>query len=768
MNPLPTMKTCNDKLAQSSTSMFEISAYDCCSSSSALSEPPSEINTPEFDDMIADFPDAEKFVMNTAISSESATIPHVMQPRMKDITAQTHSELDWNYPAAGTSPKNHFNAVISLLSKKRESLDKTGRTNSALTAGIKKQRTVYTKTVLASNLQEQKPPGIRLPDIWCETRQELCESLAYYRAYQSGCYTHDGLVHGYLLDSCASIRDHIGGKIVISHCGGKSKDEEGTGIRTLKNSQTKADLTVKALLNNMNLKVPVALIIGNKATKSPTIIPYRYCVMGYFKVTHAWAELCPASKFVRYKFRFEKLDFGIDGWWAAEQTKGKDREQNEHMVITWACCLSCRRDSPQVYNDGWMCLEAGCTFFWKLNSGQEPVMLSYTPEFLNAKTYWEPEYEVPPTPLKPVVNVEWDEIFYAQDVTRRAWKGFYCDKCGRLSCREFWDRWQCANTRCNNTVYPKTRPMFTSSQLADPHRPLYTGPAIPENKYTGNIRCSRSVRDGFSMFEYQLGNCGTVTHILSNDIINAREMDANYLLENYQKASLPFRRYSLHTQQGITRCSHFTYNVGAQYNYVAGQPTVTFEEAAPVIRHALEIIKQRVCLVYPSAKFNEVLNVGYFENQKMNYHQDSEKGLGPTVASISLGCPALMKFRIKMPRNLQSAEQKAEENMEEKLGSVERGVQLTLRLNHGDVMIMHGADLQKYWEHAAQPVGLFRIAATARWIGSENQLINTNKPPAYRPLPKFEPREASNMPIKFKAWAPVNDGNPNRHIRFSP
>lgn len=51
---------------------------------------------------------------------------------------------------------------------------------------------------------------------------------------------------------------------------------------------------------------------------------------------------------------------------------------------------------------------------------------------------------------------------------------------------------------------------------------------------------------------------------------------------------------------------------------MAEQETVSFEDAAPVVTKALEIIKRRVGWIYPSVDFNEVLNVGYFENQKMN------------------------------------------------------------------------------------------------------------------------------------------------------
>ena len=43
--------------------------------------------------------------------------------------------------------------------------------------------------------------------------------------------------------------------------------------------------------------------------------------------------------------------------------------------------------------------------------------------------------------------------------------------------------------------------------------------------------------------------------------------------------------------------------------------------------------------------FNELLTAAYMEKQSMGYHTDGERGLGPVVASLSMGSPAIMKFR---------------------------------------------------------------------------------------------------------------------------
>jgi hypothetical protein len=69
-------------------------------------------------------------------------------------------------------------------------------------------------------------------------------------------------VHGYLLDGCPSEREYMTGKVVMSHCGGKSEDA-GNGMRKLKQNQTADDIRVKNLLNNMRLQIPLVLLIGN-------------------------------------------------------------------------------------------------------------------------------------------------------------------------------------------------------------------------------------------------------------------------------------------------------------------------------------------------------------------------------------------------------------------------------------------------------------------------------------------------------------------------
>src|SRR5439155_24678245 len=52
-----------------------------------------------------------------------------------------------------------------------------------------------------------------------------------------------------------------------------------------------------------------------------------------------------------------------------------------------------------------------------------------------------------------------------------------------------------------------------------------------------------------------------------------------------------------------------------------------------------------------NADFNEMLSAIYMEGQRMSWHDDGEKGVGPVIAALSLGSDAEMKFRQKPKKN---------------------------------------------------------------------------------------------------------------------
>ena len=67
-----------------------------------------------------------------------------------------------------------------------------------------------------ANNQLNKPEPHGDPEVWADKRQQLCETLRYFNAYQSGAYTNNGIAYGHLIDAEVDARDKFDEQIVIT------------------------------------------------------------------------------------------------------------------------------------------------------------------------------------------------------------------------------------------------------------------------------------------------------------------------------------------------------------------------------------------------------------------------------------------------------------------------------------------------------------------------------------------------------------------------
>ncbi|GAA5821172.1 hypothetical protein JCM11251_004499 [Rhodosporidiobolus azoricus] len=234
--------------------------------------------------------------------------------------------------------------------------------------------------------------------------------------------------------------------------------------------------------------------------------------------------------------------------------------------------------------------------------------------------------------------------------------------------------------------------------------------------------------------------------------------DADELLEGYQGAEagklFTRNRLSTHKAAGSLLCQQFTFNAGERYNHAIEAHTYPFEPPASShtslstsstfsttyapactkrARDYLQGTVQRVVGKGHGTEMNEILSVAYMVGGKMNYHDDGERGLGPYVASISLGSDALMLFRSKTTKGKpgKKAEQDAAVSVASEAGKKGKApTSLKVKLKHGDLLIMEGPDMQKLFEHSVIPEGL-RFAATARYIGPDHLNPPAHKTAAY-------------------------------------
>ncbi|KAI9676062.1 MAG: hypothetical protein M1817_000805 [Caeruleum heppii] len=296
----------------------------------------------------------------------------------------------------------------------------------------------------------------------------------------------------------------------------------------------------------------------------------------------------------------------------------------------------------------------------------------------------------------------------------------------------------------------------------DPHSPVITGHAIPQNEFQKPITETIRLTANYRIHTYHLPECGTVTHFLANSVINSAPGGPDEMFLAMQREKIGLKRFplklSLLTGHNLTQ--HFAVNYGMPYKYVVEVASKPFSEAPNVLVQALHRIiwageKSVNDGSFDDAKFNEMLTVGYFEGQKMDYHDDGEADLGPTIATLSLGCPASMTLRMKYaphfgvskqgnPYNdpplpgcadyenrrrhhsLSAGRPSSPDNRrggllptDPNLHTPRKGnppVLLSLQLNHGDMVCMHGAGIQKYYEHAVTPAGKLRFSLTCRHI----------------------------------------------------
>jgi hypothetical protein len=68
---------------------------------------------------------------------------------------------------------------------------------------------------------------------------------------------------------------------------------------------------------------------------------------------------------------------------------------------------------------------------------------------------------------------------------------------------------------------------------------------------------------------------------------------------------------------------------------------------------------------------------------------------------------------------------------------------LTMQLGHGDIVIMHGADVQKYYEHAVEHSGKLRFALTCRYIDPKS--LKPEDQPGYEVGPDMERYDGSGL-----------------------
>ncbi|CAI7576308.1 unnamed protein product [Penicillium bialowiezense] len=606
------------------------------------------------------------------------------------------------------------------------------------------------------------------PPAWSEGRQQLCDAIPWFRCTQGAMYHSEGFCYGFLIDADGGTRSYIDEEIIITRIGGCcTKDSEGN--LTLEKNQEPGTALVQSIIGSQESKLAVGLVIGSNNKILNRSLPHRYNIMDWFRVTNVWFEKLGQKHCV--KVRFEKLNLAEKSWWAAKDSplplplQQRDFETKPESVK----CQSCSKESPRIYEEGWMCLDPSCVDFWKMENDSPPAELTFHPNFLKSRSPPDPAVQ-PSYSLVPDLLSTLDENATDVSTCRIAWKGIVCPMCFKCIRRTFWQGWKCdddsvlGKESCPFQKFMKMTPV--SLRVVLDHFEL----APIKRAILFDQKFSIPEVDDISFFPYRkltynLEGVGTITHFVSNRTINSRKNGPDDLFVKLQSGDLGLKRFRIQSSLVAgTLTSHFAVNYGMPYKYVVSVDSKGFDEAPEAMLRTLGRLSWATEKAVMSCGGtylppNELLTLGYFEEMKIGFHDDGESSLGPSIATFSLGAKATMLVRMKY-KYFNGATRRVESNAvgtllqddpvlkdckfecersvlkeefeagelsrEEYDGSrrdlfkgrkgKEAPTTIKMELHHGDLVVMHGENLQKYYEHSVIPENKLRFALTARFV----------------------------------------------------
>jgi alkylated DNA repair dioxygenase AlkB len=689
---------------------------------------------------------------------------------------------------------------------------------------------------------EKKPAPRGKPEVWAPGRQELCETLPYYKSAHSGCYSNGDSIYAFMFDSCGAGREYIDSDVIIARMGGDMESDSKTGLVFQKKDHDIDGRQPQSVRNNITHKNPIVIICGDKNTGAITKMPHRYCVLGWFKPTHVWAEKTSSKKktVTTVRYRFERLDTSKPSWYhPAPAESVEPSPPADAVALPVKTCEECSKPCPQVYLIDWVCTNPYCAAFWKMSNGQEAPYgdLDYHPGFLLERTTW--EREVPPFDLNPGVPRIGEH--FGDNLSLVNTKGIVCPHCGRCNSRYMLTHWRCDTPGCRWKLQPKHDIVMPSNLSHTPWDMASDGPSLIKSTITPVIRTQVKYHSNYKVIKYTIeGIAGAVIVAKANKHIVSEPGGADDMFREMQTVDVGLERRMMrktgsaeskpatsddkttqaedeveeqpkaddedhdededeHNAEAGMRMNAFGMNFGMPYKFIASGDSKSFEEAPVAVRSARSLLNwaQRVFVNDEEGyqDFNEELIFGYMDGQKIKYHDDGEMGLGPRIATLSLGGGATMLLRVKakyysqmsntgvftyekplpLPvlessgyhsgfrgkktlkpvrdthegRHTAWEELKALKEAGDGAGFRKRSKEvskelelkrtpgeaiLSFHLTHGDIVLMVGEDIQKFLEHQVEPTASLRFALTCRTV-----LGNHLSPDQ---LPKYEVGDA--------------------------
>jgi alkylated DNA repair dioxygenase AlkB len=406
--------------------------------------------------------------------------------------------------------------------------------------------TQHTKVPLS-----EKPEPHGQPRVWADSRQALCETVPYFKKPQGGCHANDRHVYAFLFDGVGHCREYMDTNVIIARAGG-GMESDSTGSMVQGKDQSMSEAQVQSVINDVAYQNPLIIISGERNTGTPSKMPHKYCVLGWYKPIMVWAEKTAGKgkkNWTTIKYRFERLNRQKPAWHAP-------KDQNELQIPDEAkqlhkeTCESCHTEYPQIYLVSWMCLNPKCEQFWQLEDGTDAPCgaLDYNPAFLRSETTWANEEE--PFDVRPQIP-EFGKLL-GDNLTKINTRGICCPQCGRCNPRYKYSGWVCDNPTCDWHLESQHRSVVPAS-LHQPWDTFGDGPSLARNKHEAGVNLSISYVKGYKVNKYTFdGVKGSFIHAVANNQINREELgpDAMFSEIQTQDMGLERRRFGIEKLSG--------------------------------------------------------------------------------------------------------------------------------------------------------------------------------------------------------------------------
>ncbi|KAG4432501.1 hypothetical protein IFR05_012017 [Cadophora sp. M221] len=566
---------------------------------------------------------------------------------------------------------------------------------------------------LRKNLTANKPEPFGQPPMFARTRGGLCDTVHQFKSNQGSGYRNKSrgglsMYFGFLCDGGVYERDYFSDQVIICTIGG-GREKDANGKMVLAKDHKEDHQFAMAAMNAMKNNQAVIACVGQSNTKFPVKLSHYYIVLGWFHITDVWFDKYEKSCWV---FRAEAINLITRPHWSVKAAPFVASSPSAPRAPIMKCA-TCKKTTKEIYTVGWFCMTPKCKSYFQQSGQVVPLEnLQYSEVFLQERTQFQGQV---PSEIAPVFPKNLISGPATKDLNAEIKQGFVCPVCNCCSRRIRWNSFNCENPGCGVEYNIPRRVLTVSESCKKPNQAMIKGffnggvtrITVPIGGYEVDIY-------GIPDAEGNLNDCYTF-HFKSNKIVNSKPFGPDDIFSTLQREDLNLKRCPVRTAGHVVEMvtNHFTKNYGATYKFFVPQESDGFDVAPDVMLRILmrNTWAAKTAMEYLGADYiapNELLSLGYQKSNQINYHNDGEDTLGPTVTSLSLGGGAVMKWRRK-----KVLAGKGKNKQEPRKASKDI---LQIYLQHGDFMVMTGGEFQKYIEHCVIPDGELRFASTARTI----------------------------------------------------